>query len=135
MAKCFITGVEIPIHEAYVLDVTEARRAIRDLSNRIKAIEKLVVNLGERDIVSVESIDGGSASSRWEFRLVSGTVAKAMSEACPGKEIFATLGELRERRKSRTRGVAPSPVPATRKQTLASPSTLDGNRGNHEQGA
>jgi len=107
MAKCFITGVEIPIQEAYVLDITEARRAIRDLSNRIKAIEKLVVNLGERDIVPVVSSDGGSPSSRAEFRLVSGTVAKAMSEACPGKEIFATLSNLRERRKSRIRGVAP----------------------------
>lgn len=42
MAKYFITGVEIPIHEAYVLDISEARRAIRDLSNRIKAIEGTV---------------------------------------------------------------------------------------------
>ena len=49
MAKCVITGVEISNHEGYVLDVTEARRAICDPSNRIKAIEKVVVNLGERD--------------------------------------------------------------------------------------
>lgn len=100
MAKCFITGVDIDIREAFILHVPEAKRALRELRNRISALENLIESLGKRDEVEVESDRYGKTIRRAEYRILSGGIADALSEVCPGRKLFVRLSEWQAARKN-----------------------------------
>lgn len=55
MAKCFVTGVEISLDEAYVLDGSAARRLLRDLRQRVASLQRLIEQLGSKD--SADAVD------------------------------------------------------------------------------
>jgi hypothetical protein len=38
MPKCFLTGIEIPMENAYLLDCGVAKRALRDLKLRLAGV-------------------------------------------------------------------------------------------------
>lgn len=46
MARCYLTGVEIPLDQAFVLDLTVAHRVMRDLRERLATLERLTAQLG-----------------------------------------------------------------------------------------
>lgn len=100
MAKCFITGVEIDIRDAFILHVAEAKRALRDLKNRISALENLVDTLGIRDEVEVESARYGKVIKRKQLRVLSAGIANALSDVCPGRKLFIRLSEWQAARKA-----------------------------------
>jgi hypothetical protein len=96
--KCFLTGVEIPLEQAYVLDISAARHLLRDLRLRISTLERLVDDLGSIDKVEVRDPQSGAIQTRKDRRLVSDSMAKALSSASPEKEIFVLWTTWRSRR-------------------------------------
>lgn len=104
MIQCSMTGVEMVLQEAYALDVYEARLALRDLANRMKAVEKLVTMFGIPD--SIEKINPVDRSVRIkkQHRLVSRAVATALGEVCPGRNLFIPFLELSPKIRERARG-------------------------------
>jgi len=80
--KCFLTGIELKEQEAFTLDLSAARKAIRELKSRAVAIEKLIINLGEIDKVQTPS---GMQRRR---RIVCSQIAEALSASFPGANIF-----------------------------------------------
>jgi hypothetical protein len=131
MAKCFITGVEVDIRDAYILDLGEARRAIRDLRNRINALEHLADDLGKRD--EVESTRYGKTIKRTELRILVGGIASALSEVCPGRKLFIRFPDWQARRKETLSAPDPSRAITAKKQIppacrVSLPAADDGER-------
>lgn len=92
MVRCFLTGVEMQLEDAYVLNVSVARHALRDLHQQVTALERLVDQLAECD--RTEGHDKkGKRFVRRDRRLVSESMAKALSAAYPQKELFVTWRE------------------------------------------
>jgi hypothetical protein len=87
MIRCFLTGIEMRLEDSYVLDISEARHALRDLRQQVITLERLVEQLGEYDHVEVQD-KKGKRRVRKDRRLVSESMAKALSAACPAKRIF-----------------------------------------------
>jgi hypothetical protein len=48
MPKCFLTGIEIPMENAYLLDCGAAQRALRNLKLRVAAVERIITQLSPR---------------------------------------------------------------------------------------
>jgi hypothetical protein len=49
MPKCFLTGIEIPMENAYLLDCGAAQRALRNLKLRVAAVERIMTQLSPKD--------------------------------------------------------------------------------------
>ncbi len=98
MAKCFITGVELPLEETYLLDIGPAFRALRDLRKRAASLERLVEQLSPVDDVEVYNPQKHETTSRKDRRLISPSVANALSDTYPEGELFVTWPEWRSRR-------------------------------------
>ena len=98
MAKCFLTGIEIALENAYVLDRGTTRRALRNLRERLAALERLLAQLGPKD--SVERFDPRSKTTkaRAECRLVCPSVAAALAASYPESPLFITWKEFMNRR-------------------------------------
>jgi hypothetical protein len=98
MTKCFLTGIEIPLEKAYVLDRGATQRGIRNLRERLAALERLLSQLGPRD--SVERFDPRSKTTktRVENRVVCQSVATALSGSYPESPLFMTWNEFTHRR-------------------------------------
>lgn len=100
MAKCFVTGVELPIEETYLLDIGPAFRALRDLRQRAASLERLVEQLSPLDDVEVYNPQKHETITRKNRRLISPSVANALSDAYPEEKLFVTWPEWRSRRSS-----------------------------------
>ena len=88
MAKCFFTGVEQPIEEMFILDITAARKAMRNLRRQAAAVEQIVEQLHAKDEAEVYNpVAKISRTLRW-FRVVTPTVAQALSAASPENRLF-----------------------------------------------
>jgi hypothetical protein len=87
MPKCFLTGVEIDLETAHMLDLSAARHLLRDLRQRVASLERLIDQLGKRDIVEVSS-PGTGPRSRKDCRLISKTLAEALCSAFPERTLF-----------------------------------------------
>lgn len=98
MAKCFFTGVESPAQEMFVLDITAARRALRDLHQRVAAVERLIEQLNLKDDVAVYNIKRRQATTVRMFRLVNQRVADVLSSTYPWGKLFITWEEFQARR-------------------------------------
>jgi hypothetical protein len=90
MAKCFLTGIEVPLDKAYLLDRGAAQRALRNLRQRIAAVERLVSQLGPKDDVPVFDPKSKTTRTRSERRLVCPTVATALSSCYPEAPLFVS---------------------------------------------
>ena len=101
MPRCFVTGIEIGLDEAFALDVSEVHRAMRELRSQLDALEKLMVQLGVYDKVELKDRRTGKPFTRLDTRLVSATVAHALAEACPERPIFLPFAEWKELRTRR----------------------------------
>jgi hypothetical protein len=98
MAKCFFTGIESPAQEMFVLDAAAARRAVRDLRQRLAAVERLLLQLNAKDDAEVYDFKTHKPITIKEYRLVSATVAEALSASYPWTKLFMTWNEWRDRR-------------------------------------
>lgn len=88
MARCYLTGVEIKLDDAFVLDLTTVHRTLRELREKTAPLERLIVQLGESDVAPIPSRGGTSNYLRKDRRIVSRTVALALGAVCPDRELF-----------------------------------------------
>lgn len=93
MIKCFYTGIKLNDDEAYVLDLVQAREALRELRNKAFAIEKIIKELGKIDEVEVFISKKGRKLIQRRRRLVSKQLALAFSDSSGGKNIFVCWSE------------------------------------------
>ena len=97
MARCFITGIEVSLEDAYVLDLGAASRALRNLEQRVAAIARISEQLSPKDKSEVFSYKLNAAKVRQERRLVCRTVANALSATYPEAPLFVAWPELTRR--------------------------------------
>jgi hypothetical protein len=97
MARCYLTGVGISLDEAFVLDLTVAHRVLRDLRERLATLERLTAQLGEKDSVTIQRRGSSGSHTRQDRRVVSKSVATALSDACADAELFVPWGAWRTR--------------------------------------
>ncbi len=100
MAKCFITGVELKISEAQVLDIYVARGALRDMRQRVSALERLIQQLSPSDEEQVYDTKKQKQITVKNRRLVSSAVAKALCAASPEKPLFLLWTEWAARKRA-----------------------------------
>jgi hypothetical protein len=81
MAKCFITGVDAPITEMYVLDTAAAYRELRSLRYRAATIDRLIDQLSPYDEVEVYNYSQHQIKIRRNRRLMTSAVAGALSQS------------------------------------------------------
>lgn len=62
MAKCYLTGIEIPTEESFLLNIGVANRAIKDLRSKPGTLERLLSQLGPKDEVDIYSVGEGEKS-------------------------------------------------------------------------
>lgn len=98
MAKCFITGVDLPLEEAYILDIGAAHRALRNLRQRGATIERLIEQLSLQDDAEAYDIKTHTRTTRKNRRLVSRSVAEALSVTYPEESLFIVWTEYCRRR-------------------------------------
>jgi hypothetical protein len=99
MPKCFVTGVEILLEDAFILNRGEAYRAVKELRSKLKALEKLVTELGNVDRVELPNRRTGKTFIKFYSRLVCFGVAKTLSSIYPEKKLFIRWPEWKARRK------------------------------------
>jgi hypothetical protein len=88
MAHCFVSGLQIEMNDALVLNVGAAWRVIRDLEGQASRLKRLVDQLGPKDRVQITSVNGKATLVRHHRRLVSRAVADAIATAWPQKNLF-----------------------------------------------
>ena len=98
MPKCFLTGVEIDLDDAYVLDISRARHALRDLRQKASALERLIAQLSPKDEVEAFDYKAGANRKRKDRRLVSERMAIALSDAAPETTLLIRWPDWRARR-------------------------------------
>ncbi len=96
MPKCFYTGIEIPLEQCYVLDRGAAQRALIGLKQRSAALERVIAQLTPRDQGPVFDVKTHNTTVRANRRLVSRTVAEALSAACPEARIFLSWPDFKK---------------------------------------
>ncbi len=98
MPKCFFTGIEIQMEDAYLLDCGAAKRALRNLKLRVAAVERIVSQLSPKDEVEAYDRKSKTTKVRAERRLVCATVAGALSASYPESPLFVAWPKFAERR-------------------------------------
>ncbi len=98
MAKCFITGVELPLEMTHLLDIKVANRAVHALRQRLHAVEGLLKQFGTRDELEIYNPRQGKSFIRYDRRLVCEAVAQLLAEAYPEAKLFLSWPEYRERK-------------------------------------
>ena len=98
MARCFLTGVELPLEETYVLDIAAAHHALRDLRQRVAAVERLIQQLGSREDVEIYDAKKRETFIRKDRRVINAAIAGALSAVYSEKILFMRWSEWRARR-------------------------------------
>jgi hypothetical protein len=98
MPKCFMTGLEIRLEEALILDRREAYRALKELRGKINALERLISELGQVERVELPDKRTGKTFTRIDSRLVCINVAQALSVIWPEKRLFIRWTEWKAQR-------------------------------------
>ena len=101
MMKCFMTGIDITLEKAYVLDLYVAYRALGEMRQKVATLERLISQLGGYDEVKVRDRKGEGLFTRRDRRLVCLSVAEALSATCPERRLFITWAEWRAKRAAR----------------------------------
>jgi hypothetical protein len=126
MAKCFLTGIDVPMENAYLLDQGATRRALRSLRERVAAMERLLAQFTPRDSVEVYDYKTRKPAVKPQRRLVCQSVALALSALYPETQLFITWPQFQERcaaltRQSQTKPNAVAMVPAPKPMLVPSP--------------
>jgi len=98
MPKCFLTGIEVPMENAYLLDCGAAKKALHNLKLRVAAVERIVAQLSPKDQTEVYDYKSKSTKVRPERRLVCQTVAAALSGSYPESPLFVAWPAFKARR-------------------------------------
>ena len=98
MPRCFLTGIEVQMENACLLDCGAARRAVRDLKLRVAAVERIVEQLSPKDRAEVLDYKSQRIKVRPERRLVCQTVAAALSMSYPESPLFVAWPAFKARR-------------------------------------
>jgi len=101
MPRCFLTGIEVQMENACLLDCGAARRAVRDLKLRVAAVERIVEQLSPKDRAEVFDYKSQSIEVRPKRRLVCQTVAAALSTSYPESPLFVAWPAFKARRPRR----------------------------------
>jgi hypothetical protein len=88
MARCYLTGVEITLDDAFVLNLTTAHRTLRELKEKVATLERLIAQLGGTDLVPIPNRGGAGTFLRKDRRVVSRPMALALAAICPDRCLF-----------------------------------------------
>jgi hypothetical protein len=99
MPKCHVTGLDVRLEDAYILNKCEASYAIRDMRAKIRAIENLVADLGELEKKEMTDRGTGKQFVRLDSRLVCARVAEALTAIWPERKLFIKWIDWREQRR------------------------------------
>ncbi len=100
MAKCFITGVELPLESLYLLDIGTVNRKIREFQQRVRALEGLLYQLGTSDERKFYLHGKEDLITRYHRRLVCETVANVLGKTCADEKLFISWHEYTDRKQS-----------------------------------
>ena len=104
MAKCYFTGIDVPLHAAFVLDVARAFRALKDTKDKVIALERLIEQLSPWDEIKVFDHVKHEDVVKKNRRLVCEKIAAALSHTCPEEQLFIRWDEWRARKPVRNSG-------------------------------
>jgi hypothetical protein len=106
MAKCFLTGIDLPLQSAFILDQGAARRALRSLKERVAAMERLLAQFTPKDSVQVYNPKTRTAVTRSQSRLACQSVAEALSALYPETRLFVLWPEYLKRHRTASRTIS-----------------------------
>ena len=98
MAKCFITGIEIPLETSFILDIKAANKVIYELREQLRALEGLIKQLGIKDERTIYDPKKGETYSYYYRRLVCESAATMLAKRFPEKCLFITWIEFKKRK-------------------------------------
>lgn len=122
MVKCFMTGIEVELEKAWLLDRGAAARAALNLKQRLAVVERLIAQLGPLEQAELFDYKSRTQKMRNQRRLVCNTVARALAASYPESPIFITWKDFAAR-KPRPQPKAAPPKPAVTKP----PATVSGS--------
>ena len=99
MAKCFVTGIELAIREAFVLDTSAAHRALLNLRHRVCSLERLIAQFSHYDEVEVYDVRRHQMVKQKYRRVVSSQVSALLCAAYPETKLFISWPDWKERRR------------------------------------
>lgn len=136
MARCFLTGVEFPLEDAFVLNRREARLLIAALNNRSASLRRLVDQFSPMDEVpeaEQAAPPRRAGFARKNHRLVCKAVATALAPGYP--EISLFVGWLKYRAQVQSRESRAGSTPAPRVMKDGQPIERAGPGDEHNQHA
>jgi hypothetical protein len=92
MARCYLTGIEFPIEDGYVLDKSTVHREVRTLKAKTQNLARLLDLLGPTDRTSLRQ------KTVLRRRLVCRDVAQALSAGLGGQSVFLSWRDFRAQR-------------------------------------
>lgn len=113
MARCFLTGVEFPLQQAFVLNRRGARDLLHELKDRVACLQRVIEQLSPLDTREATPFDTPrNAFVPKKHRLVCKAVADALAPGFPETELFLSWLEYRSRaRRTALHGVHDVPAP------------------------
>ena len=127
MARCFITGVELPLRETRVLDISAAYRALRDLRHRAASVERLIHQLGPYDDTEAYDPAKKEIYTRRDRRLICPKAAEMMTAVYPEGKLFIRWEEWRARRLSTRAALEAANEAASAATDAAATESITGN--------
>jgi hypothetical protein len=113
MVRCFLTGVEFPLQQAFVLNRRSARDLRDSLKDRVACLQRVIEQLSPLDAQEAKPF-GQTHKSTFapkKHRLVCKAVADALAPGFPEIELFQSWLEYRSRaRRTALHGVHDEPV-------------------------
>ncbi len=135
MACCFLTGVQVSLEQAYVLNRREARELLDVLKYRVASLRRVIEQfspLDDQDDLSTVPLALRANFAPKKHRLVCKTVADALAPGFPEIKLFMEWPVYRSQaRKTALQGLRIPPVSAKKpqpKEQSAKPALSD-----HEQ--
>ena len=99
MVHCFLTGVQLPIELAYVLNRREARNLLVALNDRVASLRRVVEQLSPLDVVEPGDVPAHGKqrveAARKQHRLICPALASALAAAFPETKLFLPWAEHR----------------------------------------
>ena len=94
MAKCFMTGVDVPIQDCYSLNIGVAYKKIKELKYKLDALQRLVTQLGTKD--EIESYDDSEHKTVKKYinRLICSNIAAAISANLQETKLFTSWNKF-----------------------------------------
>lgn len=107
MARCFLTGVEFPLQQAFVLNRREARDLLHELRDRIASLQRVIEQLSPLDTHEPKRFAPKRKDAPRRHRLVCKAVADALAPGFPEIDLFESWLDYRSRAKRAARPEAP----------------------------